>query len=221
MRNILMSICPIAIWCIVILEAVIAYLLFRQWQKKKQMIALLSFLVTIGLIIDALLIGLGSVLSEGLLALLSPIRFIAHGLLIPLLFPVCGYALNLKESLMRIVWIVTGLLMAAGAAEGACTVLELKEMAGVVRYVSAEATPGWANLISMVLSFGTVIPMMIIGVIVWLRQKTPYLFLSGFIMFVFSALGPATGNADLIFFISMFGELFMVLFLYLYALKRD
>ena len=111
--------------------------------------------------------------------------------------------------------------MAAGAAEGACTVLELKEMAGVVRYVSGEATPGWANLISMVLSFGTVIPMMIIGVIVWLRQKTPYLFLSGFIMFVFSALGPATGNADLIFFISMFGELFMVLFLYLYALKRD
>lgn len=221
MRNILISICPIAIWCIVILEAVIAYLLFRQWQKKKQMIALLSFLVTIGLIIDALLIGLGSVLSEGLLALLSPIRFIAHGLLIPLLFPVCGYALNLKESLMRIVWIVTGLLMAAGAAEGACTVLELKEMAGIVRYVSGEATPGWANLISMVLSFGTVIPMMIIGVIVWLRQKTPYLFLSGFIMFVFSALGPATGNADLIFFISMFGELFMVLFLYLYALGRD
>ena len=221
MRSILMSICPIAIWCIVILEAVIAYLLFRQWQKKKQMIALLSFLVTIGLIIDALIIGLGSALNGELLAAISPIRFIAHGLLIPLPFPICGYALNLKESVMRIVWIVTGLLMAAGAAEGACTVLELKEMAGVVRYVSAEATPGWANLISMVLSFGTVIPMMIIGVIVWLRQKTPYLFLSGFIMFVFSALGPATGNADLIFFISMFGELFMVLFLYLYALKRD
>ncbi|MDO4414387.1 MAG: hypothetical protein Q4C20_04865, partial [Erysipelotrichaceae bacterium] len=205
MRNLFMSICPYAIWCIVILEAVIAYLLFRQWQKKKQMIALLSFLVTIGLIIDALIIGLGSALNGDLLAAISPVRFIAHGLLIPLLFPVCGYALNLKESVMRIVWIVTGLLMAAGAAEGACTVLELKEMAGVVRYVSGEATPGWANLISMILSFGTVIPMMIIGVIVWLRQKTPYLFLSGFIMFVFSALGPATGNADLIFFISMFG----------------
>lgn len=221
MRNLLMSICPIAIWCIVILEAVIAYLLFRQWQKKKQMIALLSFLVTIGLIIDALIIGLGSALKGDLLAAISPVRFIAHGLLIPLLFPVCGYALNLKESVMRIVWIVTGLLMAAGAAEGACTVLELKEMAGIVRYVSGDATPAWANLISMVLSFGTVIPMMIVGVIVWIRQKTPYLFLSGFIMFVFSALGPATGNADLIFFISMFGELFMVLFLYLYAPKRD
>jgi hypothetical protein len=36
-------------------------------------------------------------------------------------------------------------------------------------------------------------------------------------MFAFSALGPATGNTDLIFFISMFGEILMVLFLYLYA----
>ena len=75
-------------------------------------------------------------------------------------------------------------------------------------------------MISKILSFGTVIPMMIAGVIVWIRQKTPLLFLSGFTMFLFSALGPATGNADLIFFISMFGELFMVLFLYLYANRK-
>ena len=35
-----------------------------------------------------------------------------------------------------------------------------------------------------------------------------------------NTLGPATGNMDLIFFISMFGELFMVLFLYLYAERK-
>ncbi len=37
---------------------------------------------------------------------------------------------------------------------------------------------------------------------------------------IFSALGPAAGNSDLIFFISMFGELLMVLFLYLYSRKE-
>jgi hypothetical protein len=36
-------------------------------------------------------------------------------------------------------------------------------------------------------------------------------------MFAFSALGPATGNMDLIFFISMIGEVLMVLFFYLYS----
>lgn len=38
-------------------------------------------------------------------------------------------------------------------------------------------------------------------------------------MFFFSALGPATGNFDLIFFISMFGEVGMALFFLLYAGK--
>ncbi len=60
---------------------------------------------------------------------------------------------------MLALWILTALLMAAGAAQAFGTVLEPKEIAGVI---------------------------------VWIRQ-------------------------DLIFFISMFGELFMVLFLYLYA----
>ena len=217
MRELLMNICPSAIWTIVALEAVIAVLLFMHWRRERQTITLLTFLVTLGLILDALIIGLGSVLETGLLGMISPVRFIAHGMLIPLLFPVCGYALGLRGPVMRILWIFTAVLMIAGAAEGFSTVLELKEIAGVIRYVSGEATPAWAELISRILSFGTVIPMMIIGVIVWIRQKTPFLFLSGFLMFVFSALGPATGNADLIFFISIFGELFMVLFLYLYV----
>ena len=58
------------------------------------------------------------------------------------------------------------------------------------------------------------------GVIVWARQKTPTLFLSGFLMFAFSALGPATGNFDLIFYISMFGEICMALFFLLYAKRK-
>lgn len=36
-------------------------------------------------------------------------------------------------------------------------------------------------------------------------------------MFFFSALGPATGNTDILFLISIFGEVLMILFLILYA----
>ena len=183
MREILLGICPYAIWCIVVCEAVIAALLLALWLGKKQPVSLLALFVTLGLILDAVIIGLGAFLQTETLHAVSPVRFIAH--------------------------------------EGACTILELREIAGVIRFASGETTPKWADMISSILSFGTVIPMMIVGVIVWIRQKTPHLFLSGFFMFLFSALGPATGNADLIFFISMFGELFMVLFLYLYARGRS
>ncbi len=217
MRDFLISICPAAIWVIVAVEVLTAILLLCL---RKKPIVICTALVTLGLILDAVIIGLGAFLPNDVLKAISPVRFVAHGVLIPLLFPITGYALNLKKPVMIVVWIFTVLLMVAGAAEGIATVLEPKAFAGVVRYAAAESTPKWADIISKVLSFGTVIPMMIAGIVVWVRQKTPLFFLSGFLMFAFSALGPATGNSDLIFFISMFGEAFMVLFLYLYCRRR-
>ncbi len=217
MRDFLMQICPVAIWCIVAGEAVIAALLFVYEAKKKSRIALLSGVLTLGLVLDAAIIGLGSSLSAETLAAISPARFIAHGILIPLLFPICGYALNLKRPVMTIVWMFTVLVMAAGFAQALATKLVPETIANVTRMKAGEGTPKWAETISMALSFGTVIPMMIVGIVVWIKEKTPHLFLSGFLMFAFSALGPATGNTDLIFFISMFGEILMALFLYLYA----
>ena len=217
MREFLIKICPVAIWCIVAGEAVIAALLFLHAAKKHSKVALWSGVLTLGLILDAAIIGLGSVLTPETLAAVSPARFIAHGLLIPLLFPICGYALNLKKPVMTVVWIVTALIMAAGVAQALATKLVPETIANVTRMKAGEDTPKWAETISMALSFGTVIPMMIVGIIVWIKEKTPHLFLSGLLMFAFSALGPATGNTDLIFFISMFGEILMVLFLYLYA----
>lgn len=217
MREYLIQICPTAIWCIVGLEILVAILLFAQAKKAKQPLAFWAGVLTLGLILDAALIGFGSVLDPETLAKLSPVRFLAHGLLIPLLLPICGCSLGWKKPAMIAIWIGTVLLMAAGVAQALFTVLELREIAGVKRYAAAEATPRWASLISQILSFGTVIPMIIAGIAVWIKQKNPCLFFSGFLMFAFSALGPATGNTDLIFFISMFGELLMVFFLWLCA----
>ena len=221
MREFLIKICPIAIWCIVACEVLVAALLFGLSASKKSKVARWSGILTLGLILDAGLIGLGSILTPEALETVSPIRFIAHGLLIPLLFPIIGYALNFRKPMMFIVWSFTLALMVAGVLQAVKTPLVTETIAGVTRMKAGEDTPKWAETISRILSFGTVIPMMIAGVIVWIRQKTPHLFLSGFFMFAFSALGPATGNTDLIFFISMFGELLMVLFLYFYALAKS
>ena len=220
MREFFITICSMAIWFIVAAEGLIAALLFFQAKRHSQPVALWSGVLTIGLILDAAIIGLGTALPESTLTAISPARFIAHGLLIPLIFPIFAYALKLKKPVIIGVWVVTGLLMIGGVAQALATVLEKREIAGIVRLASGTDTPKWADIISRVLSFGTVIPMMIAGIIVWIRQKNPHLFLSGFFMFVFSALGRATGNSDLIFFISMFGELLMVLFLYLYSRKE-
>lgn len=220
MRNFLLMSCPTAIWCIMVIELVMLILLCKKYSSSKKPMLLCMALITAGLFIDALGISLGSVLTGSVMIIVSRIRFICHGILVPLLFPICAYALGFNKKQTKAVWVFTGILMAAGLAEAIAAVLEPDTVAGVTRLKAAASTPGWAAAISSVLSFGTVIPLIIAGTIVWIKQKTPCLFLSGFFMFAFSALGPATGNTDLIFYISMFGEVLMVLFLYLYALKK-
>ncbi len=221
MKAFLHASCPIAVWIITALEALFVILALRGWKRKKEPLYLLTALVAFGLFYDALILSLGTVLPGGpALAALSRMRYVAHGALIPLLFPICAYALNFNKTWKTVVWIFTGLLIAAGIAEGFATELDLREVAGLTRYASGDGTPGWAKAVSGVLSYGAVVPLILAGVVVWIRQKTPLLFLAGFLMFAFSALGPATGNFDLIFYISMFGEVCMALCFLLYAKKR-
>lgn len=221
MKTFLQASCPIMLWVITLIHVGFLALIFRRYTKGKNILHLLSGAITVGLFYDALILALGTVLREGpVLMGLSQVRFVSHGALIPLIFLICDYALDLKGIPMKAVWIFTGILIVLGIAEGFAVQLELRTVAGICRYASGEGTPGWADAISGLLSYGTVVPLMIVGIVVWAKQKTPRLFLAGFLMFAFSALGPATGNFDLIFYISMYGEVLMVLFFYLYAQKK-
>lgn len=221
MKTFLQASCPIMLWVITLIHVGFLALIFRRYTKGKNILHLLSGAITVGLFYDALILALGTVLREGpVLMGLSQVRFVSHGALIPLIFLICAYALDLKGIPMKAVWIFTGILIVLGIAEGFAVQLELRTVVGICRYASGEGTPGWADAISGLLSYGTVVPLMIVGIVVWAKQKTPRLFLAGFLMFAFSALGPATGNFDLIFYISMYGEVLMVLFFYLYAQKK-
>lgn len=218
MRTFLLSSLPIMLWVFAAVHAVFLVVFIRRYKATKEILFLLSALVTVGLLFDAFILSLGTVLTEGaLFQSVSRVRFVSHGALIPLLFPICAYALNWKSGLKKAVWVLTAVIMVLGIAEGFCKVLEAREVANVWRYAASDMTPAWVAAVSSFLSYGTVIPLILAGIWVWIKQKTPALFLSGFLMFAFSALGPATGNFDLIFFISMIGEICMVLFFLIYA----
>lgn len=84
--------------------------------------------------------------------------------------------------------------------------------AGVLRYAQSDMTPAFAKVVNTILSFGGVIPLIVVGVAHLIKHKSPFLMLAGLSMFAFSALGPATGNMDLNFLITMIGEDIMVFF---------
>lgn len=219
MLELLYASCPSMLWVITVIEVVFTALLFSRYAKTKNLIYLLSGLICVGLTYDALILALGSILAEGgLLMSLSRMRYVLHGGLIPLIFLICAYALDFKGVWMKAAWIFTGVLICLGIADGCVRTIGVETVAGICRYASVTA-PAWAEIVNGALTFGTVVPMMIAGIVVWVKQKTPHLFLSAFLMFLFSGLGAAC--LELMFYISMYGELLMALFLYLYALKKD
>lgn len=201
-------------------ELAMAAILFRMYKESRNKLTLCFLLICVGLFIDAFFIAIGGLFEGGLPEGVSRLRFVAHGGLIPLLFPVCGYGLKLKQKAINVIWAFTTIVIILGLSHAFALNLELKSVGDTLRHTAAATSPLWAKRISSVLSYGTVIPLIVSGLVAWIRQKNPHLFLSGFLMFAFAALGPATGNFNLIFFISMFGELCMILFGILY-IKKD
>lgn len=211
MRNIILASGPFIVWFLAITEIA---LLVVSIKTAKKTINYLSAAVCFGLAVDATIIAIGSLLGEGaILQGISQIRYILHGILVPLLIPIAFYVygVNKKQSKL-ILWIVTGTVIAAGIAMGFMIKTEPAHIAGILRYADSAASPAFANIMERILSFGGVIPLIVIGIAHWVKHKSPFLALSGIAMFVFSALGPATGNMDLNFLITMIGEDFMVFF---------
>ncbi len=218
MLEFLYASCPVMLWVITVIEVVFTAMLFSRYVKTKNLIFLLSGLICVGLTYDALILALGSFLVEGpVLMALSRLRYVFHGGLIPLIFLICAYALNFKGFWKKAAWVFTVALIVLGVSDGCVRTIGATTVAGICRYASVSA-PAWAEIVNSLLTFGTVIPMMVAGVVVWVKQKTPHLFLSAFLMFLFSGLGAAC--LELMFYISMYGELLMALFLYFYALKK-
>ena len=212
---------PILVWIITALHLLFTVLAFARFARTKAPLFLLIGLVAFGLFYDALVQGLGGALGEGAsLMALSRFRFVFHGALIPLMFPICAYGLNFRKPWKIAVWVLTAVIIVLGVAEGFATELAPENMAGILRYKSGAGTPGWAKGVSSLLAFGTIIPVILAGVAAWIKQKTPLLLLAGVLMFAFAALGPATGNLDLNFLITMIGEVFLALFFLLYAQRK-
>lgn len=219
MRDFFLNNSPLVMWVLTLIEILIGVLSLKA---KKGTLSYIVAAESFGLAIDALIQAIGTLLGEGtLLQSISQVRYILHGLLVPLMVPIAFYVLGIKKSVGKIaVWLVTALLMAAGIYMGLVTKTEPVMMAGVLRYASSKATPAFASTFDRILSIGGVIPLIAVGIAHIVKNKSPFLLLSGIAMFGFAALAPATHNMDLNFVITMVGEVLMIIFFFVEVLIK-
>ncbi len=221
MREIFLNYGLYMVWGLALVEAVLTVLFFMDFDKKKEWIIFFMGLLAVSITYDAIIIGIGVFTAEPILRVLSRMRFIFHGLLVPLNIAICSYALYLRGKPKIVVWIITGLLMALGAVAGFKREIDVVDFAGMIRFVSVSPKDYWTEKVNSLFSFGTVLPVIITGIYLIIKRKQPEIFLAGFLMFASIIVSVATGNADLIFLISMFGEMFMLLFYMIYEKKHE
>ena len=221
MREILLEYGLYIEWLLAAAEVVLTLILFSDFGKKHAPVILCMALLGVGLVVDALVIGFGGKLIEPVLMILSRVRFTMHGLLLPLMLMVCVLVLPLWPVPKRLLIILTFLLMALGGYAGFMRELAMQDPIGdIVRFASVSPKDSWWEIVNTGLSYGTIVPVILTGIYMLIRERSASILLGGVLMFAFAALGPATGNFDLIFLITMFGELFLLLFFTVYEKRH-
>ena len=72
-----------------------------------------------------------------------------------------------------------------------------------------------------VLSILPTIILIVCGIVLWKKKGRKELTLSGLLMLFFSGIGPATGHLAETFLFSMFGELGMMIWFWIYAKHEE
>ena len=217
MHDILTTYGFLILCCLGVIEIILTLILYADFSKKKDPVIILMALLGTGLCFDAVTLAAGAHIMIPILSVLSRGRFILHGLLIPLNFTICAYAAPFYKPARIATWILTVPLILAGGAAGYMRELDkvvLNEgfYNEIVRYVSISPDDSWMERVNMGLSMGCIIPVILTGIYITFKHKSPTILLAGLFMLGFSILGPVLGYNDLIFLISMFGEMFMLLF---------
>lgn len=199
-------------------EALLMVILLILFCAKKKAAIFLMFLIALGITFDAAVTAFGTSFSDTLLDVLSKGRYVAHGLLLPLTVTVCAYVLNWEYSIgMKISWFLSIVLGAGGGAAGWFRETKLTSFASITRYAPTDTSPEWAEMVGKYLPIAMVVLLILTGLVTVIRKKNPCILLGGLCMLGFSLLGPITHNTDLIFLISMFGEVLLLFFYMLYA----
>ena len=221
MYNFFTNISATSVWIVSGIELLLLIYGIYKSIKTKSLFVILVTIITFGLLYDAFITSLGTITSASNMIVLSKIRFILHGVLVPLLLIISTLVIKLKKAINIALYISTGIFIILGLISAFLSKYIVIDLANISRLtIDKELTNKFINTIPTILNIVSIIPLLILGIIVVIKEKNPYLLLSSGLMFLFSAIGPILGLSDFIFLLSMFGEICLVLFALLYCNKK-
>ena len=221
LRNILVNAGWIIVMVIALAELVLFFRLLKRYLYSKKFVCLDMAILTFGLFFDAAILSAGRFIgADTLLLALSKARLIVRAAVMPLILPICAYAMDMRDSGKRVFWIITLLCMAAGIAAAVFTPLKPDDTAGIVRFCSsAVSTVTWYGLINQYLPLGVLGIEIICSFVLIFKARTLWFLLGGILNVGISVRCLYFEYRDLLFLIGLSGELLMILCFWLYTRK--
>ena len=204
----------------IIIYIIISKLTISHYLNNKDIIIIFFLIEIFGLIYDGAIILLGFLMSDSVLLFFNRLRFILHGILVPLLILFSGYALNATGKYFYIHLGILIILSIIGMIAGIITKLKIVEDATLKRYTFDEDMSSFIMITFTLMNIGSVLYMIVVGVFLLITRKEYFFFLAGLFMLIFSAIGPSIGKSELNYLLSMYGEVLMIIFLYLFFKKN-
>ncbi|MBQ3375187.1 MAG: hypothetical protein IJG49_02010 [Erysipelotrichaceae bacterium] len=219
-RTIITAIGWILIMIIAVVELITFFGLLKRSLYNKRKVCTYMALLALGLFFDAAVLSVGRFVGTGsLLQTLSKVRMIVRGFMIPLILPICAYALDMKNSPKRVFWLLMLACSAAGVVAAVFAKIVPSPRAGIVRYTSSSATPLWADAISMYMPLAIYAILILCGFAMIFKAKTIWILLAGLVVAGLTVVGQFTGFEDLSFLFASFGEMWMLVFFHAYTKK--
>ena len=175
-----------------IIQIFLTVVMIRQYRRSKSRYMIIPILVFAALIVDNFVVGLGAFIGEGeFLKFLNAVRFYTHAIftawIIVFAFGILrrigiGWA---QSKIAHSIVCVFALLMFCVGVYLDIVRLELvpKVENGTLRYVNEGIhVPPIPSIVAIIF-------LMFVGIIVWIKRKSPWVFLGSLIMFVCAPLG--------------------------------
>ena len=181
------STCAVMTWVFAVLELALFVFLLIKYIKTKDTLTLLVSAITFGLFYDAFMGALGVIVDPTKIAFLHLIRYYLHVILIPLLLVIFTKLIKVNKTWTIVLHSVASLLIVVGIIATAISYYIPEVAGGLVRLAADKAlTPGWALAFTIILSAAPTVLLVVAGIIIWAKEKTPYVCLSGVLMYVFT-----------------------------------
>ncbi len=189
------------------IQLILLFVMIRQYKQSKSPYLAFPLLVVSALVLDNWVVGFGKFIGEGSwLMVLNSIRFVTHAVFTSwgMIFAFgilkrIGVGWAQKKSIHAAVCIFATLMTLLGIYMDVYRLqLGLVAEFGTLRYknVGLEIPPIPAIL--------TILFFLMVGIIVWVKQKSPWFFFGSLIMFLLAPLGfriPILGNIGEIAFV--------------------